>query len=144
MCTAGSLGSGSSSGQAGHILRPLAGWARVHLPPPCPQTSITAGSLVPQRPLERAIPTTVPEVAATLEKQDRLQEKHISQLRAQPGPAAPVAPALILRGACGLGCWEGTVRPNYTLLRDRRCQKIKGIKPSGSPVAPPPGTRAAA
>lgn len=144
MCTAGSLGSESSSEQAGHILRPLAGQAGVHLLPPCPQTSIMARSLVPQRFLERATPTTVQEVAASLEKQDRLQEKHISQLRARPNPAAPAAPALILRGACGLGCWEGTVRPNYILLRERRCQKIKGIKPSGSPVAPPPGTRAAA
>ena len=83
-------------------------------------------------------------VVSSLEKQNRLQEKQMRQLRAQPIAEAQAARALIFQGMSGWCCWGGRVRPNYTLLRDRRCQKIKGINPSGSPAAPPPRARAAA
>lgn len=53
-------------------------------------------------------------------------------------PGAQAAPALILLSSCSHlarreqpGCWEGTVRPNYTLLGDRPRPEIKGIKRSG-------------
>lgn len=92
--------------------------------------------------LRERIPTEIQALAASLEKkQGRFQEKQISQLRAWPIPAAGASWALILQGFPWLGCWEGTVRPNYTLLCDRRCQKIKEIKPSGSSAVPPARTR---
>ena len=107
------------------------------LPPEQRHSSRVPGSLLRER-----IPTEIQALAVSLgKKQGRFQEKQISQLRAWPIPAAGASWALILQGSPRLGCWEGTVRPSYTLLCDRRCQKIKEIKPGGSSAVPPARTR---
>ena len=122
----------SAAGALGH------GWCH------CPSTPKAASRQGPLSLLREAIPTEVQGLASPLEKQDRLQEKQISQLKGRPILAAGASPALISRGVSSSSCWEGTGRPNYTLLCDRQCQKIKEIKPSGSPATPPPRMRATA
>lgn len=68
--------------------------------------------------LKEAVPTEVGAVASPPEKQDRLPEKQISQLGAQPGLEAQAARALILQSTgSSAGCRGGAARPNYTLLR---------------------------
>lgn len=106
-----------------------------------PQSSITAGSLVP---FERGNPHRGPGISFIPRKTRRSPREANKPIKRPARPAAGASPALISRGVSGLSCWEGTGRPSYTLLCDRQCQKIKEIKPSGSPATPPPRMRAAA